>query len=743
MTASERAPSVASLVATGNAAVALMVAAACAAGLLAAWFVPSLAMVFVWPFLFLVPGWVLVAWLRPRIAATGRLGLAMVLSVAISAHLVYWASLLFSAYDRGVVFGVTALLALPLPVVAWRSGADVFRAQARSALYAARRNAVPLAVAAVATAFVGLVLDSGLWHAEPGGVTAGGSNWSDLGVHLSIAQSLNVGNFPPQVPYFAGAPLVYHWFSDFHAAIAAKAAGLFAVPAFVISSGLFTGALGLLVHGVARALLPGRGARVAAVVAVLLVIFGGGLGWIRFVADVATGVGDPWTLITHNSYDNSWYDAAGNAGPMWPFFRIPSVMGTGLLVHRATTLGLPILVGAVLLLVAGLPTAQRRARGWRDRPWVIAAAGLLGALLAPFHFFFFPAFGLLALLYVVIGGRLLDRDAPRNAAMLLAPYALAIPFAIAPLLNASGSGALKLDFGWESSPRADGPVAVAFFYLTNLGVPAVLAITALMARMGRSRAVVAVALAVAGSLLLIGTESTVRGVGGLVLLGAAAVLAAPGPRRFLAAWAVALFLLPNVMQVSDVAFDMNKFFQAMWIAVALLAAWLVRNWPKMAIAGVLLLAVPSPLLVAAWTAFNREQVLDWNGVAASDWIAANTPADAVFATDGWLNSPTDPAGRLRLITYPPYVANLGFDPDERVRQVHQIYCSGSMRTTVAVMRQLGATYLIDQGRPDGCDTPTEFREGRQLHEVYENSALRIWQLADGAAATGDAGQAAR
>ncbi|HET7581277.1 MAG TPA: hypothetical protein VFL75_00815, partial [Candidatus Limnocylindria bacterium] len=684
----------------------------------------------VWPFLFLVPGWVLVAWLRPRISATGRLGLAIVLSVAISAHAVYWLSLLLGGYDRASVFAVTALLVVPLLAVAWRSGAGRFAVEARSAWQALRRNAVPVAVAAVAAAFVGLVLDSGLWHATPDGVTAGGSNWSDLGVHLSIAQSLNAGNFPPQVPYFAGAPLVYHWFSDFHAAIAAKAAGMFAIPAFVISSAILTGALALLVHGLARTLLPGPGARRAAIVAVLLVIFGGGLGWIRFVADVATGVGDPITLITHNSYDNSWYDAAGHAAPMWPYFRIPSVMGTGLLVHRATTVGLPILVGAVLLLVTGLPTARQRARGWRDRRWLIAIAGLLGALLAPFHFFFFPAFGLLALLYVVLGGRLLDREAPRNALLLLAPYLLALPFVVAPLLNASGSGALKLDFGWESAPREDGPVAVIFFYLTNLGVPLVLAAGALLAPLRRSRGLAAAGLALAGVLLLISSNASLPGVAGLVLIGAAAVVAAPAPRRFLAAWAVALFLVPNVMQVSDVGFDMNKFFQAMWIAVALLAAWLVRRWPRLAIAGVLLLAVPSPLLVAGWTAFNREQVLDWNGIAAADWIAANTPPKAVFATDGWLNSPTDPAGRLRLITYPPYVANLGFDPDQRVEQVRRIYCSGDLGTTARVMRQLGATYLIDQGRPDRCDTPTEFREGRQLHEVYENPALRIWQLVD-------------
>jgi hypothetical protein len=233
--------------------------------------------------------------------------------------------------------------------------------------------------------------------------------------------------------------------------------------------------------------------------------------------------------------------------------------------------------------------------------------------------------------------------------------------------------------------------------------------------------------------MLIGAVGSVRGIIGLVLLATAAVLAAPGPRRFLAAWAVALFLVPNVMQVSDIAFDMNKFFQAMWVAVALLAAWLVRRWPRVAIAGVLLLAIPSPLLVAGWTAFSREQVLDWNGVAASQWIAANTPRGAVFATDGWLNSPTDPAGRLRLITYAPYVANLGFDPDQRVEQVRQIYCGGDIGQTVTVMRQLGASYLIDAGRPDKCDPPTEFSEGPELHKVFENPAMRIWQLADSVA----------
>jgi hypothetical protein len=656
--------------------------------LVAAWLQPAVAMIVVWPLLFVVPGWAIVAWARPRIGSTGRLGLAIVLSVAISAHLAYWLSLAAGGYRRETIFAAAALLALPIPLAALRGGMALLSGQVGSAAAALRREPVAFAFAALVAAFVGLVLETGLWKPTADGISAGGSNWSDLGVHLSIAQSLNAGNFPPQVPYFAGAPLVYHWFADFHAAIAAAAAGLFAIPAFVVCSAILSGALALLVHGLARRLLRGQRAQRAAMLAAILVVLGGGFGWIRFVGDLAAGHGDPVSLVTEQTYDNFWYDI--NGLPSWPYFRIPSVMGTGLLVHRATTAGLPILVGAVLLLVAGLPTARARRAGWRDRWALIGLAGLLGALLAPFHFFFFPAFLLLAFVYVLLGGRLFDRDAPRNAARFLGPYLLAVPFVLPPLLQAAGSGALRFRNGWESAPLADGPWAVVFFYLTNLGVPLVLALVALL-------------------------------------------LPRTPWRAFLGAWAVLLFAVPNLLQVSDIAFDMNKYFQAMWIAVALLAAWLIRRWPLPAVALVLALSLPSPLLVAGWTALNREQVMDWQSVEAADWIAANTPERSVFVTDGWLNSPTDPAGRLRVLTYAPYVANLGFDPELRVDQVFEIYCGGSVARSVELMRELDAQYLLETGRPADCTAPTDFATSPALQEVYANPALRIWRLTDGAA----------
>ncbi|MEP7040804.1 MAG: hypothetical protein ABI864_04430 [Chloroflexota bacterium] len=661
-------------------AAAMTAAMLVALALLSAWVLPALAVVFVWPLLFILPGWTLVAWARPRIAATGRMGLAIVLSVALSAHLVYWLAVATGGYRRGTIFVAAAVLAVPIVIGVGRGGGRSVLGQASAGWHALRRDWLSFTVAGACAGFVGAVLQSGLWRDTPNGVSAGGSNWSDLGVHLSIAQSVNAGNFPPQVPYFAGEPLIYHWFADFHAAIAARAAAIFAVPSFVVSSAILAGALALLVHGLARALLRGRGARRAALLGAVLAVLGGGLGWMRLVGDIANGLGDLPTLVIRNSYDNSWLTE-------WPFFRIPSVMGTGLLVHRATTAGLPMLVGAVLLMVAGLPSAPARAAGWRDRPPLIFLAGLLGALLAPFHFFFFPAFLALVLGWVLVSGRLFDRAAPRNAALLLAPYALAIPFAIAPLLQAGGSGALHWVAVWESVP-AGGPLAVLFFYATNLGVPFLLALLALL-------------------------------------------LPRVPHRGFLAVWVVTLFLVPNVVQVSAIGFDMNKYFQAMWIAVALLAAWLIRRWPVPAIAALLLLSVPSPLLVSAWTALNREVVLGWSEVAAADWIAANTPERSVFVTNGWLNSPTDPAGRLRVLTFTPYIANLGYSPDQRYSLVDRIYCDGDPEESAALARSLGASYLLDVGPPRQC-APTIFDGSRGWELAYHAGGVRIWRVTPGA-----------
>ncbi|MEK6192360.1 MAG: hypothetical protein AABM41_08565 [Chloroflexota bacterium] len=662
---------------------ATFAAGAVGIGLLAGWIWPSLAILTVWPFLLVVPGWALVAWgcrSGARISATGRLGLAVVLSVAVSAHLSWWLAILLGGYGREVVFAAAAILAVPVPLAAWRAttGPRSWPAAAVSRVRrVAARHAGGLLLGCGTTVWVGAVLASGIWQVYPGGVSVGGSNWSDLGVHLSIAQSVNAGNFPPQVPFFAGEPLIYHWFADFHAALLAEAAGLFAVPAFVVQSALLAGSLALVVHGLALAIVRDWSARRTAFLAVLLMVLGGGLGWMRLFGDLANGQGAPWDLLMTNTYDNQWLTE-------WPYFSIPSVMTTGLLVHRATTAGLPLLVGAVVLMVAGLPAMRRRKLGFADHPRLTFLSGLGGALLAPYHFFLFPVLPLLVLIWVLVGGRLFDRSAPRHVLLFAAPYVAALPFAAAAFGQATGSGWLRLVAVWPMTPVADGPGAVVFFYVTNLGVPFALALLALALRQTPARA-------------------------------------------FLALWVAILFLIPNVVQVSFVSFDMNKYFQAMWIAVAILAGWLLARAGRLVVVGALALSLVSPVLASVHTAFSQNFLLTTDQLAAATWIGAHTPERAVFVTDDWIIAPTDPAGRLRLTSYGPYIANLGYDPYPREAAVHAIRCGGDANASATLMRQFGADYVIPEDGPT-CRAPVGFAASDLFDEVYANSTVRIFRL---------------
>jgi hypothetical protein len=188
-------------------------------------------------------------------------------------------------------------------------------------------------------------------------------------------------------------------------------------------------------------------------------------------------------------------------------------------------------------------------------------------------------------------------------------------------------------------------------------------------------------------------------------------------------------VVPNIVVVSIVDFDMNKYFQAMWIAVALLAAWLMRRWPWPAVAAALLLSIPSPLLVVGWTATSNYEVLSRSHLAAAEWVSENTPPDAVFVTDGWVNSLTDAAGRKRLTTFAPYIANLGYAPEERISHVVTIYCGGDPDLSIRLMEYYGASYLVDAGRPSPCGAPVDFGMSSRFDLVYD-AGPRIWRLAD-------------
>ena len=648
---------------------ALMVAGAGLVAFVLAWFAPPVAIAVAWPFLFAIPGWLLVGRAVPRLGPAGRLGVGIVTSTYVAAHLANVVGLAAGGFDRPVALATAAILAAaslllavaPLPGLAPPPSLDP-----RGALEGARAERAPFALAAFAVLLVGTILAANAWREIPGGWVSGGWNWSDFLVHVSIGQSIVEGNFPPQVPYFAGVPLTYHWFADFHGAIAAATAGLHVIPVFIVSSALMAGALTLVAWELARHL---TGSRHAATIATLLILTGGGMGWIRLVIDVQAGVGSAWELVQRFPYDNTW--EAGS-----PEFKIASILGTGLFPHRATTFGLPGLLSVLLLVRVSVGR----------RPAGMGLAGILAALLAPFQFFFFPATYLLVLLYA-LGRRAWRRPAwLRDAALFLAPIVLALPFVLGPVLLQRESGAIRFVVGWKEAPIEEGIGSVAFFYVTNLGLPLLLGLLAL-------------------------------------------VVTRPPGRAFLAAWAAAFFLVPNLVVASAVEFDMNKYFQVMGIALAILGGWLLRRRPTLVVGLVLAAAAVSPALIATWHLVSEPVVLSLAQERAGRWIAANTPQRSVFLTDAFINSPVDYAGRLRITTFGPYAANLGYDPAPREADVRAAYCDGPA-TAAAVMTRYGATFALSSGgQPDCADgEPTDFASSPLFETVYDADGVRVWRL---------------
>jgi hypothetical protein len=271
---------------------------------------------------------------------------------------------------------------------------------------------------------------------------------------------------------------------------------------------------------------------------------------------------------------------------------------------------------------------------------------------------------------------------------------IALPYVLPAAFRQEAEGAFRFVEGWSEARFGEGPAAVVFFYVTNLGIPVLLAIACL-----------------------------------LILRGASRV-----PHRgFLAAWLVALFLVPNVVRVSSVDFDMNKYFQIMWIAAAILAAWLVARWPRPAIVGVLAVCAMSPALIALHHAWHPAVVVSLPQAAAGRWIETSTPERAVFVTDDFINSPVDLAGRLRVTTFGPYVSNLGYDPARREADVEAVYCDGP-EVAVERMGLYGATYVLSSGGVLECDDgePTDFGASPLFETVYDADGVSVWRVSGAA-----------
>lgn len=617
---------------------------------------------------FLVPGAVMVSRLAgERLSKAEALAVSIVLSIIFSAHFSYWFSLAFG-YSRETAGAIVVLLCIPAALVKMKVKKNDAAARVGSKKIS-REAKIAFGVAAALLLVLAGMYHNNFWVEREGRLVVGGWNWSDLFVHLPVALSINNGNFPPQMPFYAGEKLVYHYFSDFHSAVV---------------SNYFGGSLAALVETMRweNSLLPPLffalcfllARRVAkkdstALVAATLIVFGGGFSYYNLFEKQAQTGEDLLKLAGNSPFDNDG-----------KLFQIPSVMGGYLLVQRPQMIGLPALA-AVLLLLCVWKEEKRRS--------LILLAGIAAGLLAPFHYFAFATAMVAVTLFLLL--ELYEKkkiDFPAIAAAYL-PSLLSLPFAFEALSTTGRAGNVKLLFGWLAPKQ---PLEFAAFYLANLGLPFILTLTTLTL--------------VKGSQLQHKKE--------LVALGAFC------------------FLLPNAVALSGTVWDMAKFFTYLWIPVGILTASLLSsaleklgNAGKLFAFAAIAFSVITPLQMIYWTASSNWSAMGEDELETGEWMAENTAQNSVFVTSTEHISPVDSvAGRLRVVGYAGWMNNFGLPYGEREALLPKAFC-GSAQEKREAFEKLGARYLYS-GSGERRHYPCDHSLG--LRKIFSNRETAVYAL---------------
>lgn len=269
-----------------------------------------------------------------------------------------------------------------------------------------------------------VILYRSVWFENEFGIVITGSNWQDTPLHYEIIESINNGNFPPEMPYYSGDRMNYHYFVDFHTAILEKVYGV--LPKLLpFLNAVFILVFALAVYSLARV----NGKR-AAVFSILIATFGWGFSYISLFSALASG--------QFSVSQNYMYQYGG-------FFGLPPIFDN-LLQQRPLLTGLPVFAFVLTLL-----------RDMEDKNRIILA-GIVTGLLFPFHVVSF----ICAYVAYFCGILLSQKPLKRHYLYFLVSIIVALPFLL------SGASSISLANPWAYTFLRENPI---LYYVMNLGIP--------------------------------------------------------------------------------------------------------------------------------------------------------------------------------------------------------------------------------------------------------------------------------
>ena len=372
-------------------------------------------------FTFLVPGLTVLRFFRLK--SHEVMAFVPIFSVMTSTFLIYYLSLLFG-YSREAILGSFIILTAAYAIV---NSPSKEKSHFRDFWKIKDLDRKGLSVFLFVFILSLIVLCKSVWFESESGIVITGSNWQDTPLHYEIIESINAGNFPPEMPYYSGVEMSYHYFIDFHTAILEKVYG-FMPKLLPISNAIFILVFALSVYSLAKA----NGER-EALFSTILATFGWGFSYFILLSALLTGEFNPASNYTYQ------YNG---------FFGLPPIFDN-LLQQRPLLMGLP----AFAFVLNLLRDLENRGR--------MVLAGIITGLLFPFHIISFLCCFVAYFIMIILN----LKDLKPHYSYFLVSIIIASPF----VLSASHAASLAsfVEFGFFSFLK-ENPVA---YYLANLGIP--------------------------------------------------------------------------------------------------------------------------------------------------------------------------------------------------------------------------------------------------------------------------------
>jgi len=618
-------------------------------------------------FTLFLPGYSIVEYLFSYLHFHEKLLLYILLSVLISTQLIYYLSLAFG-YSRHTIY--LAFLVLFFLYLIFLLHLPQHEASKKSLSI---NNLYGVLLSFGIALFTYFVLSKSVWVWQDNSIVLTGSNWQDTPLHYEIIESINNGNFPPQMPYFSGVPMSYHYFVDFHTAILEEAFGSFIPRLIVFTNALFVFLFALSLYALGSYVKSRR----AGVYTTLLGTLGAGFSFVLFFSALFSG---QYALTTNYTFEYG------------ELFTIPPIFDN-LLQQRPQLLGLPTLTATVYFFYKGSRSCLSSSSNTGRRE--IALSGVLAGLLFPFHILAcFSAVFLCALNFTKKLVTMRFKSTTNDELYFLPFFLLFVfPFLVQMMAgNESSARFLEFKLPWAFYFVSDGPME---FYVANLGLPFILALSGLFKKSLHPHGF------------------------------------------FVASWIFSMLAFPNLLSFTPNVWDMYKFFHYAWIAIALAAGCFLadltvphlqntsRKLRLLILTAVVLLLVFSIFssgLVAVWNLSTSYPCADRGEYETGLWVREHTPERSVFLTWSSIHAPVSMiGGRLRVLGYVNWAYGHGFDFWVRDQDLERAY-RGTTAETLEVVETYEVSYIY-VGEEELKNAPgclKKFEGMPQLEKVYQD-----------------------